>query len=660
MGGLALSATAAVLAGGDGPVTAVTFDAGGGRVASGCAGGVVLVWDLATGEAVQRLVGHTGTVPAVVFRDDDLLCTAGDDGTVRMWDPHTGEELQRIAAHTGAVRGLAVSGEAPAMWLATAGDDGTVRMWDLVTGDELHNLTGHGVPVHAVACSGDGSMVAGGGDDGVAHVWSSATGAIIHRRRPQVIDGITRVRSLAFDPAGSRLAIGGYGFTAVLWDPRTGRETHLPTEIGYPVLSLAFSPDGTFVATASRATAVRVWDATTATPRGAGAFGTELCAPVYHPVMATSVAVSPDGERLATGGHDDATRIWRMAAGRVPATAAARAPGGGAHRAVRCVPGATLTGHLGHVRCIGFAPDGRSVATGGSDGTVRLWDPATGAEHDRLVVGDSARAFLATAGDGSELPLWLLISSPNDLSFSPDGTRLAAACGIDGVQLFDLDTGTRTWQRTVAGFEGGGHPVAADAVEFVDARVLATVFADHTIRMLDAATGAELHHMRGDTFVGFASLAVNHDATVVAVAGDGRDITVRLWNPTTGEDLGRLIGHNGHVDAVALSFDGTLLATAGDDHTVWLWKTRTWVPQRVLTGHTAGVRGVAFDGTGRLLASCAPDGVRLWDPAAGSERGRIDDPELIGATVTVSPDGRRVAVATADRGVRLWDVTPTT
>jgi WD40 repeat protein len=395
----------------------------------------------------------------------------------------------------------------------------------------------------------------------------------------------------------------------VLWEPASGRETTLATECGYPVRSLAFGPDGTFLATASRASAVRLWDPVT---------GQELGEPVYHPVMAAAVAVSPAGDRLATGGDDGSARIWAVARAARPAV-----PGPPPPR-VRLRPAVTLAGHGGPVVCAAFTPDGR-VVTGAYDGTVRLWDPATGAETGRLFRrgrgGGGGPWPEPPAPPGDDIPVWVLVGAPHTLAFSPDGRRLAAGCGTNGIVLFGLATGEEVGWLNVTGEDG---PVAPDAVAFEgDGSHVLAVCADQTLRVWEAGTGAEVGRSPTDPFFGARSAAFSPDARTVAVTGLGRDTTVRLWDPFTGADLGRLVGHRGRAASVAVDAAGTRFATAGEDHTV-----------------------------------------RLWDLASGTQAGQLDVPGPDGGgPMAFSPSGDRLAVAvresTARRfAVRLFDLVP--
>ena len=308
----------------------------------------------------------------------------------------------------------------------------------------------------------------------------------------------------------------------------------------------------------------------------------------------------------------------------------------------------TLPGHTDWVLALASftADDGRTLlASGGRDGSVRVWDVATGAPvGDRLAVRDMGWVWsltgITTAG----------------------GRTLLASSARDGrVRLWNPVTGV----PAAAPLVGHTGPVYAVAeVAGVHRRLLASGGDDGTIRLWDPGTGALTQVLTGH--IGPVWAVAGPTAPGGPLASGGDDGTIRLWDPATGAAVGGpLTGHSGRVWAVTwLPVPGRpdLLASAGGDGTVRLWDPASGACTAVLTGHTGGVQAIAAFTTtdGRtVLASGGDDGtVRLWDPttgaAAGVLTGHAGPVQVIAAATT--PDGRTLlAGGGRDGTVRVWD-----
>ncbi|MGH4007770.1 MAG: trypsin-like peptidase domain-containing protein, partial [Pseudonocardiaceae bacterium] len=182
--------------------------------------------DLASGDTLRVLHGHTRWVTGVAFSPDGAqLATTSGDRTARLWDPTTGQHHSTLTGHTSWVHDVAFSSDGSL--LATTSHDHTARLWDPTTGQHRTTLTGHTSPVRGVAFSPDGSLLATTSDDGTARLWDPTTG-----QHHSTLTGHTDwVRGVAFSPDGSLLATTSGDTTARLWDPTTGQ--HRTTLTGH-------------------------------------------------------------------------------------------------------------------------------------------------------------------------------------------------------------------------------------------------------------------------------------------------------------------------------------------------------------------------------------------------------------------------------------------
>jgi WD40 repeat protein len=327
----------------------LAFSPDGNRISSADLMGM-REWDAGKERHPFSVRCHTRPVRCLAYSPDGRrLITGSWDDTVIMWDPLRGQELFPIIAHEGGVMGVAFHPDGKRF--ASCGADKQVKVWDAATGKELLSFRGHSSAVNSVMFSPDGRHVASASGN-LVKVWGAETGKeILSLERHK-----ENVSSVAYSPDGKRLASASADSTVKVWDTETGAELCALAGDTGPVTGLAFSPDGRLITSASVHTRagnsgeLRVWDPNK---------GTQLqCILVKTPL--NGVAVSPDGKEFVAATGD------LMYASKILAEVKSWDAETGAERW-------SLKGHTGSVLCVTYSPDGKRVASGGVDNTLKVW-----------------------------------------------------------------------------------------------------------------------------------------------------------------------------------------------------------------------------------------------------------------------------------------------
>jgi WD40 repeat protein len=422
---------------------------------------------------------------------------------------------------------------------------------------------------------------------------------------------LDEVRCVAWSPDGTRLASGSASDMVSVWDAETGERLHMlkgRVSAGGGrafVESVAWSPDGSKLASGSGGNVVIIWEAET---------GEQLLTLEGHTGQVMSLAWSPDGARLASGSWDNTVVVWDVELGEWLLT---------------------FELHTDAVEGVAWSPDGSRLASASRDGTVIVWDAETGKRLHKL----------ADHTDFVESVAW-----------SPDGSRLASASWDGTVMVWDAETGER-----LLTFEG--HTTAVGSVAWLPGRDATLVSASYggAAIVWDAETGQQMRALEGHTGA-VIGVAWSPDGTMLA--SGSVDGVVRVWavhDPGSAEVaalLRTLEGPPDVGDGVAWSPDGTRLASASwDDNVVIVWDVETGEQLLTLQGHADDVRGVVWSPDGSKLASGSADQtVIVWDAETGEQVRSLVGHEDTVTGIAWSPDGTMLASGSYDQTVIVWDV----
>ncbi|PPQ89185.1 hypothetical protein CVT25_001153 [Psilocybe cyanescens] len=570
-----------------GHVRSVVFSPDGKWIASGSDDKTICVWNVWTGDLeLGPLTGHTDKVTSVAFSPDGKWIVSGsNDKTILFWNGSTGKlERGPYTGHSMGVNSVAFSPDG--RMLVSGSEDKEIYVWSSSTGLQTQGpFIGHTEGVRSVAFSPDGQNIVSGSDDRTIIIWNVSTGVI---ERGPLVGHTKRVTSVAFSPDGSRIASGSHDRTLRLWNANTGESEQTLDGHMFWVHSVAFSPDGQRIVSGSSDTTFRLWNTSprelASVDKTLGDWNTSLGllkdgTPTGHTDAINSVAFSPDGNWIASGSDDFTICVWNTSTGQLGigpmrghnrnVTSVVFSPDGrwiasGSDDKTICLWN-TSTGELeqnrhteqtnvaptyyspfsGHTDCINsvaFSPDGRKIASGSSDKTIRVWNTLTGKLEGGPFIGHT----------DAVLPV----------AFSPDGKWIGSGSKDTTVCLWSVSTGELS-RGPLTGHTNGVRSIAfsPDGVWIVSGSF------DRTLRLWNVSTGM----LEREPFTGHSSLV-----TTVAFSPDGKwivsgfcDATIRVWSASSGE-LAYILpsGHTNFIISASFSPDGTQIVSGGDNSTI--------------------------------------------------------------------------------------------
>eukprot|EP01123_Difflugia_compressa_P004916 TRINITY_DN1643_c0_g2_i2.p1 TRINITY_DN1643_c0_g2~~TRINITY_DN1643_c0_g2_i2.p1 ORF type:complete len:821 (-),score=183.96 TRINITY_DN1643_c0_g2_i2:221-2683(-) len=585
----------------------------------------VFVWDMTEGTVKKTLDdGHTRPVTACEFSaDGSLLASSSEDGIIIVWQGSTFTRLHTLTGHTAAVTGLSFSPSDTR--LASSSDDFSVRIWDAQTGKEtIPPLKGHTNVVKSVSFDPRGKLVASASRDNTLRIWDSRNGNELYVLRGH----LDWLNCCHFSPNGARLVTCSWDYTLTLWNARKGEVISPMKGHQSSVSYCRFSPDGKNIISASFDGTLKIWDAESAT---------EITTLSGHSARVNGFCFSRDGRYIASVSDDATIKVWDpLAATEI----------------------GTLVGHAGPIRDASFSPVNKQILTVSDDKTFKVWDVGLVSGSSEEDKGGFSTSMFDEADSKEDKAVhehvvghqaWI-----NDVSFSPNATRLVTASDDGSWALWDVTTNNKL--RQVQRPEPHDLRPFKSATFSANGDLIVTSSDDGSIILWDSRTRDEVRtiitHKGPATCATFAS-----DTSVVSGGWDKYVIIsdIRGTSDRKAKSPQRLSGHEDWILSVAVSPDGRFIASSGWDSNIRLMGS-DGSEKSVLLGHAKTVTSLSFSGDSRLASASYDSCVKIWNVHNSKlEKTLAGHVGHVHSTV-FGPRGQNILLsAGSDHTVKLWD-----